>query len=201
MKHKYLLLLFVITNFAGSIIGMELKSRAMLLASINTLPQEISDHIDQYGVKLTPMWYRAKLLPDGNLVVPKLTYTKMKDGQFSIINVWNAQGQKLATLPHNDDVYSAQFNNNGSQIITQTCANLYIWSTAGDKLATLSLHGKHWMNSAEVSISSRVAEGEGELFVCVEHFGLERLRIIRADYRVRDIVTIGPSHRGPNRHR
>jgi len=27
----------------------------------------------------------------------------------------------------------------------------------------------------------RFAEGEGELFVCVEHFGLERPRIIRAD--------------------
>jgi hypothetical protein len=48
------------------------------------------------------------------------------------------------------------------------------------------------MNGAEVRISSRFTEGEGELFVGVQHFGLERLRIIRADDRVRDIVTVDP---------
>src|SRR6267143_4085128 len=56
------------------------------------------------------------------------------------------------------------------------------------------------MNRAEVRISSRFAEGGGELFVRVEHFGLERFRIIRADYGVRDIVTVGPRNCGSDRH-
>src|ERR1051326_2416415 len=48
------------------------------------------------------------------------------------------------------------------------------------------------MNRAEVGISSPFAEGEGELLVRVEHFGLEDLRIVRADHGVRDVIASRP---------
>src|ERR1041384_5567904 len=56
------------------------------------------------------------------------------------------------------------------------------------------------MNRAEVGISSRFAEGEGELLVRVEHFGLEDLRIVRADHGVRDVIAIRPCDCGSYRH-
>src|SRR6266513_4052333 len=96
----------------------------------------------------------------------------------------------------------------GKWISTTCCAcfaKTTVFMSNGCKVAPRSLHddfARHLrMNRAEVRIRSRFAEGEGELFVCVEHFGLERLRIIRANYRVRDIVTVGPRNRGPDRHR
>src|SRR5580700_1022528 len=74
----------------------------------------------------------------------------------------------------------------------------------GWKVAPHSLHddfaGHLRMNRTEVRISSRFAEREGELFVRVENFGLEGLRIIRADHRVRDIVAVYPGNRGADRH-
>src|SRR6267154_4740875 len=57
------------------------------------------------------------------------------------------------------------------------------------------------MNRAEIRISSRFTEGEGKLFVGVQHFGLERLRIIRADDGVRNIVTVDPCNCCPHRLR
>src|ERR1700682_4367373 len=93
--------------------------------------------------------------------------------------------------------------------ISTTCcaclAKTTVFMSNGCKVTPHSLHddfaGHLPMNRAEVRISSRFAEGEGELFVGVEHFGLERLRIIRAHYRVRDIVAVGPRNRGPDWHR
>src|SRR5216684_2663966 len=78
--------------------------------------------------------------------------------------------------------------------ISTTCCACFAKSTVfmskGCKVAPHSLHddfaGHLRMNRTEVRISSRFAEGEGELFVRVEHFGLEYLRIIRADYRVKN---------------
>ena len=55
------------------------------------------------------------------------------------------------------------------------------------------------MNRAEIRIGSRLGKSEGELFVRVEHFGLERLGIIRTGHRVRNVVAICPGHRGPHR--
>src|SRR5258708_9610089 len=54
------------------------------------------------------------------------------------------------------------------------------------------------MNRAEVRIRSGLAEGERELFIRVEHFGLERS--VRADDRMGNVVAIGPSDRSPHRH-
>src|SRR6266851_3574213 len=54
------------------------------------------------------------------------------------------------------------------------------------------------MNRAEVRIRSGLAEGERELFIRVEHFGLERT--VRADDRMGNVVAIGPSDRNPHRH-
>src|SRR5580704_6838346 len=100
-------------------------------------------------------------------------------------------------------------NNAIGKWISTTCCACFAKSTVfmsnGCKVAPHSLHddfaGHLRMNGTEVRISSWFAEGEGELFVRVEHFGLERFRIIRADYRVRDIVTVGPRNRGSSRHR
>src|SRR5579863_1956252 len=96
----------------------------------------------------------------------------------------------------------------GKWINTTCCAcfaKITVLMSNGCKVAPHSLRddfaGHLRMNRAEVRISSRFAEGEGELFIGVKHFGLERLRIIRADYRVRDIVAVDPRHRGPDRHR
>src|ERR1700739_3790005 len=93
--------------------------------------------------------------------------------------------------------------------MSTTCCACFAKSTVfmsnGCKVAPHSLDddfASHLrMNRAEVRIRSRFAEGEGKLFVRVEHFGPERFRIICADYRVRDIVTVGPGNRGPDRHR
>src|SRR6267154_1694185 len=71
------------------------------------------------------------------------------------------------------------------------------------KVAPHSLHdnfGGHLrMNRTEVRISSRPAEGERELFVRVQNLGLERLRVTRANYGVRNVVAIDPRHRRPDR--
>src|SRR5690242_9445569 len=56
------------------------------------------------------------------------------------------------------------------------------------------------MNRAEVRKCSRLAEREGELFIRIEHFGLEGLWIIRADHRVRNVVLVDPRHRSSDRH-
>src|SRR4029077_3521735 len=68
----------------------------------------------------------------------------------------------------------------------------------GCKFSPRSLHddfaGHLRVNRAEVRVSSRFAEGEGELLVRIEYFGFERLRIVRANYRVGNIVAIGPRH-------
>src|SRR6266566_2462167 len=61
------------------------------------------------------------------------------------------------------------------------------------------LGGHFWMDRAEVGIGSRRSEGEGELFVRVENFGLEHLGIIRARDRVRNVVAICPGYRGSHR--
>src|SRR2546423_14255302 len=93
--------------------------------------------------------------------------------------------------------------------ISTTCCACFAQSTAymsnGCTGAPQSLHddfaGHLRENRAEVRISSRFAEGEGELFGRVEHFGLERLRIICANHRVMDIITVGPCNCGAERHR
>src|ERR1700732_3911132 len=77
----------------------------------------------------------------------------------------------------------------------------YVERMQGRSLLHDDFAGHLRMNRTEVRINSRFAEGEGELFVRVQHFGLERLRIIRADHRVRDIVTVDPGNRGSHRHR
>ena len=46
------------------------------------------------------------------------------------------------------------------------------------------LAGHLRVNRAEIRIRSRLAEREGELLVRIEHFGLERLWIVRADHRM-----------------
>jgi hypothetical protein len=61
--------------------------------------------------------------------------------------------------------------------------------------------GHLWVYRTKVGIGTHFAEGERELLVRVEHFGFEGLRIIRANDRVRDIVTVDPGHRSPDGHR
>src|SRR2546423_14607774 len=82
--------------------------------------------------------------------------------------------------------------------ISTTCCACFAKSTAfmsnGCKGAPQSLHddfaGHLRANRGEVRISSRFAEGEGELFVRVEYFGLDRLRIICANYFGRMIFPV-----------
>src|SRR5215471_4544691 len=57
------------------------------------------------------------------------------------------------------------------------------------------------VNRTEVRISSCFTEREGELLVCIQHFGLKRLWLIRAHHRVGDIVSVDPRHRGSSRYR
>src|SRR6266403_2903841 len=60
------------------------------------------------------------------------------------------------------------------------------------------LAGHLRVNRAEVWISSRFAEGKGELLIRIEHFGFERA--LRADDRMWDIIAIGPRHGCPHWH-
>src|SRR6266403_3253126 len=66
-----------------------------------------------------------------------------------------------------------------------------------------SLHhdgaGHFGVDGAEVRISSGFAEGKGELFVGIQHLGLEYF--VGADNGVGNIVTIGPGDRGSDGHR
>src|SRR5580700_441673 len=93
-------------------------------------------------------------------------------------------------------------------MITTCCAcfaKSTVFMSNGCKVAPHSLHddfaGHLRMNRTEVRISSRLAEGEGELFIRIHHLGLEHLRIIRADYRVRDIIAVGPGNSRSDSHR
>src|ERR1051326_631856 len=95
----------------------------------------------------------------------------------------------------------------GKSISTTCCAcfaNSALLMSKGCMFCPRSLHydfaGHLRMNRAEVGISSRFAEGEGELLVRVEHFGLEDLRIVRADHGVRDVIAIRPCDCGSYRH-
>src|SRR6266851_7085497 len=63
------------------------------------------------------------------------------------------------------------------------------------------LAGHLRVNRAEIRIRSRLAEREGKLFVRIEHFGLERFWIVRADHRMGNIVSIGPRYRGTHGNR
>src|SRR5258708_27657483 len=63
------------------------------------------------------------------------------------------------------------------------------------------LAGHLRVNRAEIRIRSRLAEREGELLVRIEHFGLERLWIVRADHRMGHIVSIRPRHACSHWHR
>src|SRR5215469_7723662 len=73
----------------------------------------------------------------------------------------------------------------------------------GFTLIVFSLHhnpsGHFRVNRAKVRITSRLAEGERELLIGVEYFGLEHT--LRADNRVGDVVTIGPRYCSSHRHR
>src|SRR5580704_6260034 len=75
----------------------------------------------------------------------------------------------------------------------------------GFALLARSLHhygtGHLRVDRTKVRIGSRFREGEGKLLVRVNYLGLERLRIIRADNSVRDIVAVGPGNRRSRRHR
>src|SRR5437763_5638264 len=62
------------------------------------------------------------------------------------------------------------------------------------------LGGHLRVNRAEIGIRSRLGEGKRKFLVGVEHFGLERLGVVRAGHGVRDIVAIRPSHRGSHRN-
>ena len=55
------------------------------------------------------------------------------------------------------------------------------------------------MNRAKVGKRSRFAEGERVVLIRIEHLGLEHA--FRAHDRVGNIVSIGPCHGGPCRHR
>jgi len=72
--------------------------------------------------------------------------------------------------------------------------------TASDEMQCFShslhddLAGHLRVNGAEIRIRSRLAEREGKLLVRIEHFGLERLWIVRADHRMGNIVSIRPRH-------
>src|SRR5499425_1179143 len=75
----------------------------------------------------------------------------------------------------------------------------------GCTISPRSLHGNFAshlrMNRTEIGERPSFGEREGELFVRIEHFGLEGLRIIRADNRVWNVVLIYPRHRSSDRHR
>src|ERR1700676_1746215 len=57
------------------------------------------------------------------------------------------------------------------------------------------------VDRTEVGKSSGFGERVGELFIRIQYLGLERLRIIRADNRMRNVVAIGPGNCGSRRHR
>ena len=64
-----------------------------------------------------------------------------------------------------------------------------------------SLHndraGHFWVDGAEVRIRSGFGEGKGKLLVSIQHLGLEHF--VGTDNRVRNIITIRPGDRRPNR--
>src|SRR5258708_35788149 len=99
--------------------------------------------------------------------------------------------------------YTAQ---SGKWISTTCCACLaksIVLMSKGFALIVPSLHhnlaGHFRVNGAKVRITSRLAEGERELLIGVEYFGLEHT--LGTDYRVGDVVTIGPRNCGSHRHR
>lgn len=57
------------------------------------------------------------------------------------------------------------------------------------------------VNRTKVRVGSRFREGEGKLLIRIHYLGLERLCIIRADHRVRNIVTVSPGNRRSRCHR
>src|SRR5260370_7898204 len=62
-----------------------------------------------------------------------------------------------------------------------------------------ALAGHLRVNREKVRIRSRLAEGEGELLVRIEHFGFEDA--VRTDDRVWNVVAIGPRYRCTHRNR
>src|SRR6516165_354049 len=82
-------------------------------------------------------------------------------------------------------------------------ARITVLMSKGFTLIVSSLHhnpsGHLRVNRAKVRITSRLAEGERELLIGVQYFGLERT--LRADNRVGDVVTIGPRYCSSHRHR
>ena len=55
------------------------------------------------------------------------------------------------------------------------------------------------MNRAVVGISARLGKGERELFVRIQHLGLEHS--LRADRRVGNVITVRPGHGRADGHR
>src|SRR6267142_534838 len=75
-------------------------------------------------------------------------------------------------------------------------------TSKGCKISPRSLHddfaGHLRVNRAEVGISSRFGESEGKLLVRIEHLGFENA--VRADYRMWNVVAIGPGNCGADRN-
>src|SRR6516162_2290267 len=82
-------------------------------------------------------------------------------------------------------------------------ARITVPMSKGFTLIVSSLHhnfsGHLRVNRAKIRITSCLAEGERELLIGVEYFGLERT--LRADNRVGDVVPIGPRYCSSHRHR
>src|SRR6516165_9164205 len=82
-------------------------------------------------------------------------------------------------------------------------ARITVLMSNGFTLIVSSLHhnpsGHLRVNRAKVRITSRLAEGERELLIGVEYFGLEHT--LRADHRMGNVVTIGPRNCASHRHR